>query len=797
MTLMTLFVLLAKVTVVLGAAFVITRALRHASSGTRHAVWLIAMSATLTLPLVEGLVPWRIALLPAWMTAQPSAVSAPVRAGDVASAGNEGLAARPGDADPVIGASGSAALAPGAPLTAGAPLTPGAPLAAALPPETYADPTLAHDEATASTASDALVLPDPVAATATRSVGSAVLLLWLGGVLAIGAWLLQGWVMARRIVRRATPVTDASWLSLLYETADRVGLDDAPRLVQSREVRMPFACNMATPTIVIPAESAQWPLDRRRAVLLHELAHVQRRDLLGHTLARVVCAVYWFHPAVWLAAGRLRAESEQACDDMAVRAGARPADYAEHLLDIVTGVRVDHTPSVAIAMARRSEFEGRMLAILDPARVRLGPNKRLTLSAALLLGAVTLLTGAAAPVREHDRADIVTTAATPASDRASADAGSWAPDADIDTDVDAESAQDTITRRRRGERPAPATPPTPPADPLDPALPATPPSAVTPHAPAAPAPTWSGGESVFEWEQPALAPREARPPRGARGDWGLGVLAPSAIDAIALSALDASMAGLARRPSARDTAARISRDERARLLIPLVRSDSSAEVRRISAWGLHEMVDASEPARAALLAVVRNDPSPNVREMAAWALSYADDGADVRAVLPAALSAERESGVRATLAWTIGVLHMRAGETALVALLNDPERKTRIRAAWALGNVAPERAPPALHARLADSDKQVRRAAAWAIRQIGDAASVAPLAAAIRTETDSTLRVTYLRALASLGEASMEAARALLTSDNAAVRTEAVRALVGRGAPHPWPWPWPDPRAYP
>ena len=109
-----------------------------------------------------------------------------------------------------------------------------------------------------------------------------------------------------------------------------------------------------------------WSLDRRRAVLLHELAHVRRHDLVGHTLGRLACAVYWFHPLVWTAAKQLRSESERACDDLALSCGARATDYAEHLLDIVTSVRRDATPSVALAMARRKEFEGRMLAILDP-----------------------------------------------------------------------------------------------------------------------------------------------------------------------------------------------------------------------------------------------------------------------------------------------------------------------------------------------------------------------------------------------------------------------------------------------
>ena len=57
-------------------------------------------------------------------------------------------------------------------------------------------------------------------------------------------------------------------------------------LLRSDDAKMPFACGLARPTIVLPAECDAWTPDRRRAVLLHELAHVRRRDLLGHTLAR-------------------------------------------------------------------------------------------------------------------------------------------------------------------------------------------------------------------------------------------------------------------------------------------------------------------------------------------------------------------------------------------------------------------------------------------------------------------------------------------------------------------------------
>src|SRR6185369_11976505 len=174
-------------------------------------------------------------------------------------------------------------------------------------------------------------------------------------------------------------------------------LDEVPRLLSSPLVEMPFACGVVQPTIVLPASAEAWSDSRRRAVLFHELAHVKRRDLVGHTLGRVACALYWFHPLVWTAARRLRAESERACDDLVLSCGARASDYADHLLDILTAARGLGAPATVLPMARAKEFEGRLLAILDPGRKRREPGRRQ--SAALLAGlaAIFLVVAAAAP----------------------------------------------------------------------------------------------------------------------------------------------------------------------------------------------------------------------------------------------------------------------------------------------------------------------------------------------------------------------------------------------------------------
>src|SRR4051812_48783493 len=121
------------------------------------------------------------------------------------------------------------------------------------------------------------------------------------------------------------------------------------------------------PTVLLPIDADEWNDERRSIVLLHELAHVKRFDAFTQLIAQVATGVFWFNPFVWLAAREMRKEREHACDDFVLQGGARASDYANDLLQIARSLGRSSAPAAAsLAMARRSEIEGRLLAILDP-----------------------------------------------------------------------------------------------------------------------------------------------------------------------------------------------------------------------------------------------------------------------------------------------------------------------------------------------------------------------------------------------------------------------------------------------
>jgi beta-lactamase regulating signal transducer with metallopeptidase domain len=144
-------------------------------------------------------------------------------------------------------------------------------------------------------------------------------------------------------------------------------------------INIPVTWGYLRPVIVLPEDASQWEADKVRAVLLHELAHVQRADWPFHVLAGVVCCLYWFNPIVWFAARKMREDCELACDEFAVAAGTKAASYASILLELATKSRSKRrAPQFAIAMVRKSCLEERMRSVLrsNPAGRQMGPVAR-------------------------------------------------------------------------------------------------------------------------------------------------------------------------------------------------------------------------------------------------------------------------------------------------------------------------------------------------------------------------------------------------------------------------------------
>ena len=211
------------------------------------------------------------------------------------------------------------------------------------------------------------------------------LVLWLCGVVVVLIPVANGYRRIGQITRGATLLEDEQWQSVLTEECSRLGLRHTPLLMTCSGATTPFTFGVLRPRILLPADCLQWTTLRRRAVLLHELAHIQRHDLVWQLFANVATSLWWFQPLCWWHRSSLRRESERACDALVVRWGVRPSEYAQELLQIAQGLPhgLSRSP-VGLAMVQPGELESRLHAILRPPASLL--QKRSVVALAALVG---------------------------------------------------------------------------------------------------------------------------------------------------------------------------------------------------------------------------------------------------------------------------------------------------------------------------------------------------------------------------------------------------------------------------
>jgi beta-lactamase regulating signal transducer with metallopeptidase domain len=207
--------------------------------------------------------------------------------------------------------------------------------------------------------------------------------------------LLRQLLSVRKLRRLGLELRDEEWTRELAECASRMGVRRPVRLLSSRDQTIPMAVGIRSAAVVLPLAAATWAVDRRRAVLLHELAHVARLDCVTQLFAGLTCALYWFHPGVWWAARRMRDEREIACDDRVVSSGTHATDYADHLLELAYSSVGGRAPALAVTMARPNDIEARLRALLDAARNRTAPALRTRLTIGAVAIAVLALLAAA------------------------------------------------------------------------------------------------------------------------------------------------------------------------------------------------------------------------------------------------------------------------------------------------------------------------------------------------------------------------------------------------------------------
>lgn len=344
-----------KGTLLLLAAALTVCLLKKQSAAVRHLIWTGTLGLLLALPLLSALLPgWGV--LPSWMgvrAAEP-ATSSPVAAGSESTRDAAVL-------NPIRDEAAMEIERPAADLTSLVVIRDAA------EPKNFEPRTATEPSLVETTVLQRETGSDPVAEEdASFGVYSQMLIAaWLCGVLLLAARLVNSLWQLRRHCQRAEAI-DSGPLFEAFESCRRnPGLALPVRLLMA-DGCMPMAWGILRPCVVLPKAAAEWSESQLRTVLMHELGHVARRDPLWQLVSQMAVAVYWFHPGVWLAAWRVQVERERACDDLVLNSGVRAADYARHLLDVVSEGRLRRMGvALGVAMSPQKNLEGRVRSILE------------------------------------------------------------------------------------------------------------------------------------------------------------------------------------------------------------------------------------------------------------------------------------------------------------------------------------------------------------------------------------------------------------------------------------------------
>jgi beta-lactamase regulating signal transducer with metallopeptidase domain len=206
--------------------------------------------------------------------------------------------------------------------------------------------------------------------------------------------LLVAWLGVRALGRDSIPIAEGLWADVLKELQRELAVAMPVRLVQSDRVRVPSALGIRERVVVIPVHLATSD-DRGLvySVLLHELAHFARSDLAWQMLQRLVEAIFWFHPLVWLASRRIAFIRERACDEFVVHALNDVNTYAQALVEIANGARQRQAFVCGLAVVRRGHLERRLNALQESkgdSRLSIGRPIRWSTGGALSLTAIAL-----------------------------------------------------------------------------------------------------------------------------------------------------------------------------------------------------------------------------------------------------------------------------------------------------------------------------------------------------------------------------------------------------------------------
>ncbi|QKJ32240.1 M56 family metallopeptidase [Mucilaginibacter mali] len=175
------------------------------------------------------------------------------------------------------------------------------------------------------------------------------------------------------------------WQHTVNILSQKLGVRNRVTLLESELVKVPVTIGYLKPVILLPAGMLlQLPPGQIDTIILHELAHILRRDYLVNILQSVVETVFFFNPAIWWLSALIREERENCCDDIVLEQVQQKRNYLEALMAFQNFEATWGKFAIGLSL-RKHSLMNRLRRMVNKENQKLNPGEKIVLLSGMIL----------------------------------------------------------------------------------------------------------------------------------------------------------------------------------------------------------------------------------------------------------------------------------------------------------------------------------------------------------------------------------------------------------------------------
>lgn len=239
-----------------------------------------------------------------------------------------------------------------------------------------------------------------------------IFITWVAGVILYLVRFIVSLGYVEYLSRTSESLNHSYINPLFTKICTEFGISQEVRIRTSSHVHTPMILGVLKPVILMPVSLVnQLNPQEAEAILVHELAHFVRKDILVNMIQTVIEAMYYYHPAIWWISANIRVERESCCDELAVAYTGDNISYAKTLVKVQEMYLQGNAPSLALNFSKRNDsfFSNRIKRILNMTQTRNFLREKI-ITTCMLVAVVMLftknMTGSTAPANHKNTKEV-------------------------------------------------------------------------------------------------------------------------------------------------------------------------------------------------------------------------------------------------------------------------------------------------------------------------------------------------------------------------------------------------------